>query len=54
MLIQLNHSEDDRVLSACDNLVKIHRDFGGFCDTVIRTRLQEQRRKAREARKRKE
>jgi hypothetical protein len=47
MLIQLGLSDDERVLAACENLVEIHKEYGGFCDTLIRRRLEAKRRAIR-------
>lgn len=45
MLIQLGFANDERVLAACDSLVQIHKEYGGFCDTLIRRGLEEKRRR---------
>ena len=45
MLVQLGFSEDERVLAACDSLVQIHKEYGGFCDTLIRRGLEAKRRR---------
>jgi hypothetical protein len=40
MLVALGHAEDQRVLAACENLVALERNFGGFCDTNVRKGLE--------------
>jgi hypothetical protein len=39
-LVGLGHAEDKRVMRACENLIQLGRDFGGYCDTNIRKTLE--------------
>ena len=39
-LVALGHADDKRVIRACENLVELHRSFGGYCDTNIRKGLE--------------
>ena len=39
ILVKLGFENDRRVISACDNLVKLRQNYGGWCDSNIRNGL---------------
>ena len=42
-LISLGFENDKRVITACDNLLELRREYGGWCDSNIRNGLLERR-----------
>lgn len=42
-LISLGFENDKRVIAACDNLLELRREYGGWCDSNIRNGLLERR-----------
>jgi len=39
LLNSAGHDRDPRVVRACENLVALYRNYGGFCETNIRVTL---------------
>lgn len=46
-LIKLGFENDRRVISACDNLVELRQNYGGWCDSNIRNGLIAQKKASR-------
>ncbi|MBM3240175.1 hypothetical protein FJZ31_28150 [Candidatus Poribacteria bacterium] len=46
-LISLGFENDSRVISACDNLVELRQNYGGWCDSNIRNGLIAQKKTSR-------
>lgn len=44
-LIKLGFEEDNRIISACENFVRMKEDYGGWCDSNIRNKLLAEKKK---------